>query len=61
LGVINNVDLVVEIKLASVNNYSFVVTAKNVSLTVSDPVPITLTIGDDRGTTTVTPVIINTR
>src|SRR5262245_14889344 len=60
VGVINGVSLSVLIKLASGNSYIFVVTVKNVSLTIENPVSLTLTIGDDSGTTSVTPVIINT-
>jgi YVTN family beta-propeller protein len=61
VGVINGVSLTVLIRLTSGNNYIFGVIAKNVSLTVSDPVTITLTIGADGGTTTATPVINNAK
>jgi YVTN family beta-propeller protein len=63
VGVIDGVSLTVLIKQASGNNYIFGVIAKNVSLPVSNPpapIAITLTIGNDSGTTTVTPVVINT-
>jgi hypothetical protein len=63
VGVVDNVSLNVLIRLTSGNNYIFGVIAKNVSLTVPNPpntVPVTLTIGDDGGTTSVTAVIINT-
>src|SRR5262249_16662045 len=60
-GVINGVNLTVLIELRGGKNYIFGVIARNVSLTVSNPETITLTIGVDRGTTTVTPVIINTK
>jgi hypothetical protein len=59
VGVINSVSLKVLIRLTSGNNYIFGVIAQNVSLTVSNPVTITLTIVHDSGTTTVTPVINN--
>jgi hypothetical protein len=52
------------IRQTSGNNYIFGVIAKNVSLTIPNPpntVPVTLTIGDDSGTTNVTAVIINTK
>jgi photosystem II stability/assembly factor-like uncharacterized protein len=65
VGVIDGVSLSVSlIKLGSSNNYAFGVIAKNVSLPVSNPpvpIPVTLTIGADSGTTTVTPVVINTQ
>ena len=64
VGVINGVSLNVLIRHTSGNNYIFGVIAKNVSLTISNPpvpIAITLTIGADSGTTTVTPVIINTQ
>ena len=60
VGVINNVSLNVLIRLTSGNNYIFGVIAKNVSLTIQNPVSVTLTIGDDSGTTSVNAVIINT-
>ena len=60
VGVIDNVQLVVSITLASPNKYFFAVEARNVSLTVSNPETITLTIGNESGTTTVNAVIINT-
>jgi hypothetical protein len=59
VGVINNVSLNVLIRLTSGNNYIFGVIAKNVSLTIQNPVSVTLTIGDDSGTTSVNAVIIN--
>jgi YVTN family beta-propeller protein len=60
-GVINGVNLTLLIQGVGGNQYIFGVIARNVSLTVSNPETITLTIGDDSGTTTVTPVIINTK
>jgi YVTN family beta-propeller protein len=63
VGVINGVSLNVLIRLTSANQYIFGVIAKNVSLTIPNPpdtVPVALTIGGDSGTTSVTPVIINT-
>jgi hypothetical protein len=60
VGVINNVSLNVLIRLTSGNNYIFGVIAKNVSLTIPNPASVTLTIGDDSGTTSVNAVIINT-
>jgi YVTN family beta-propeller protein len=60
VGVINGVSLTVLIKQVSGNNYIFGVIAKNVSLTIQNPVSVTLTIGNDTGTTSVTAVIINT-
>ena len=60
VGVINNVSLNVLIRLTSGNNYIFGVIAKNVSLTIPNPVSVTLTIGDDSATTSVNAVIINT-
>ena len=59
VGVINNVSLNVLIRLTSGNNYIFGVIAKNVSLTIQNPVSVTFTIGDDSGTTSVNTVIIN--
>ena len=65
VGVIDGVSLAVSlIKFGSSNNYAFGVIAKNVSLPVSNPpvpIPVTLTIGADSGTTMVTPVVINTQ
>jgi YVTN family beta-propeller protein len=58
-GVIDNVELVVSIVLSRSKTYSFNVEARNVSLTAANP--LTLTIGNESGTTTVTPVVINTR
>jgi hypothetical protein len=58
------VSLTVLIRLVSGNNYILFVIAKNVSLTIPTPpntVPVTLTISGDRGTTNVTPVVINTQ
>jgi YVTN family beta-propeller protein len=60
VGVINGVSLTVLIKQVSGNNYIFGVIAKNVSLTIQNPVSVTLTIGNDTGTTSVNAVIINT-
>jgi hypothetical protein len=60
VGVINSVSLNVLIRQTSGNNYVFGVIAKNVSLTIQNPVSVTLTIGDDSGTTSVNAVIINT-
>jgi hypothetical protein len=60
VGVINGVSLNVLIRQTSGNNYIFGVIAKNVSLTIQNPVSVTLTIGDDSGTTSVNAVIINT-
>jgi hypothetical protein len=58
-GVIDSVDLKVQLNSAN-PHYIFKVMARNVSLTVSNPVTITLTIGDNSGKTTVNPAIINT-
>jgi hypothetical protein len=60
VGVIDGVSLNVLIRQTSGNNYIFGVIAKNVSLTIQNPVSVTLTIGDDSGTTSVNAVIINT-
>jgi hypothetical protein len=60
VGVINGINLNVLIRLTSGSSFIFGVVARNVSLTIVNPVLITLTIGDDRGTTTVNAVIINT-
>jgi YVTN family beta-propeller protein len=60
VGVINGVSLTVLIKQASGNHYIFGVIAKNVSLTIANPETVTLTIGNDSGTTSVNAVIINT-
>jgi hypothetical protein len=60
VGVIDGVSLNVLIRLTSGNNYIFGVIAKNVSLTIANPVTVTLTIGNNTGTTTVNAVIINT-
>jgi YVTN family beta-propeller protein len=60
-GVINGVSLDVLINQASHNNYIFDVTAKNVSLTIQNPVSVTLTIGIDGGTTSVNAAIIGLR
>jgi FG-GAP repeat len=60
VGVIDGVSLNVLIRLVSGNNYIFGVIAKNVSLTIANPETVTLTIGDDSGTTSVNAVIINT-
>ena len=62
VGVINGVSLQVVIRLTSPNNFIFGVIARNVNLTTINPpgpVGITLTIGDDSGTTPVTPIINN--
>jgi FG-GAP repeat len=61
VGVVDNVNLEVLIKLTSGNNYIFGVDARNVSLTIVNPVTVTLTVGNDSGTTSVNAVIINTR
>jgi hypothetical protein len=64
LEVVDNVSLSVLIRQVSGNNYIFGVIAKNVSLTIPNPpntVPVTLTIGDDSGTTNVNAVVINTK
>jgi hypothetical protein len=58
--VINGVSLTVLISNTAGSNYIFGVIARNVSLTIVNPTTITLTIGDDSGTTTVNAVIINT-
>jgi YVTN family beta-propeller protein len=60
VGVINGVSLNVLLRQASGKNYIFGVIAKNVSLTIQNPVSVTLTIGNDTGTTSVNAVIINT-
>jgi hypothetical protein len=60
VGVINGVNLSVVIRLTSGNSFIFGVIARNVSLTIVNPVAVTLTIGDDSGTTSVNAVIINT-
>jgi hypothetical protein len=60
VGVINGVNLTFLIKNTSGDNYIFGAIGKNVDLTTinpAGPVDLTLTIGDDSGTTTVTPVI----
>lgn len=62
VGVINGISLSVVIRLTSANNFIFGVIARNVNLTTINPpgpVGITLTIGDDSGTTAVTPIINN--
>jgi hypothetical protein len=59
VGVINNTSLNILIRLTSDNNYIFEVIARNVNLTIQDPVSVTLTIGDDSWTTSVNAVIIN--
>jgi hypothetical protein len=62
VGVINGISLNVVIRLTSPNTYIFGVIARNVNLTTINPpgpVGITLTIGDDSGTTGVTPIINN--
>jgi hypothetical protein len=61
VGVINNVNLTVLIRLTSGNHYIFGVIARNVRFsTIANPETVTLTIGDDSGTTSVNAVIINT-
>jgi hypothetical protein len=60
VGVIDGVNLTLLIRLTSGNNYIFGAIARNVSLTIVNPVTVTLTIGDDSGTTSVNAVIINT-
>jgi hypothetical protein len=60
VGVINGVNLTLLIKQTSGNNYIFGAIGKNVNLTTinpAGPVGLTLTIGDDSGTTTVNPII----
>jgi hypothetical protein len=62
VGVINGISLTVVIRLTSPNTFIFGVIARNVNLTTINPpgpVGITLTIGDDSGTTGVTPIINN--
>jgi YVTN family beta-propeller protein len=59
VGVVNNVSLNVMIRLASGNSYIFQILARNAILN-QNPVPVTLMIGDDSGTTRVNAVIINT-
>ena len=44
------------IKLGSSNDYAFGVIAKNVRLSIVNPVTVTLTIGDDSGRTSVNAV-----
>jgi YVTN family beta-propeller protein len=61
VGVINGENLTVMIKQRTGNNYIFGIIAKNVQLSVTNPVTVTLTIGNDKGSTSVTPVIINTK
>jgi YVTN family beta-propeller protein len=64
VGVVDGVSLNVLIRQTSGNNYILGVIAKSISLTIPNPpatVPVTLTIGGDKGTTTVTPAIINTK
>jgi hypothetical protein len=60
VGVINGVNLTLLIKNSSGENYIFGAIGKNVDLTSinpAGPVGLTLTIGSDSGTATVTPVI----
>jgi hypothetical protein len=62
VGVVNGISLNVVIRLTSPNTFIFGVIARNVNLTTINPpgpVGITLTIGDDSGSTTVTPIINN--
>jgi probable HAF family extracellular repeat protein len=61
VGVINGVNLNLLISLTGSNNCIFGAIAKNVQLPIVNPVAVTLTIGDDSGTTTVNGVIINTK
>jgi hypothetical protein len=64
VGWVDNASLNMLIRRTSGNNYIFGVIAKNVSLTIPNPpntVPVTLTIGDDSGTTNVAAIIINTK
>ena len=57
VGVIDGVSLSVSlIKLGSSNDYAFGVIAKNVRLSIVNPVTVTLTIGDDSGRTSVNAV-----
>ena len=62
VGVVNGVSLSVVIRQTTGNNFIFGVIARNVDLTTINPpgvVGITLTIGDDSGTASVTPIINN--
>jgi hypothetical protein len=54
VGVINGVSLNVQIKLKSGRAYTFQATAQNINLArTTNPATVTLTIGDDTGTTSV--------
>jgi hypothetical protein len=54
VGVINGVSLDLSIKLKSGNAYTFQATAQNINLVgTKNPATVTLTIGDDTGTTRV--------
>lgn len=54
-GTINGVSLSIEIKLTGANAYSILVEASGVNLTtLTNPVPVTLNIGDNTGTAQVT-------
>jgi hypothetical protein len=62
VGVINGVNLTLQIKNSSGNDFIFGAIGKNVNLTTinpAGPVGLTLTIGDDNGTATVNPIINN--
>jgi hypothetical protein len=62
VGVINGISLNVVLTQTGVNTFIFGVIARNVNLTTinpAGPVGITLTIGNDSGTTSVTPIINN--
>jgi hypothetical protein len=58
-GVINGVDLTVGISPTGTKRYAFTAVATNASLTGTvNPVPVTLTIGADTGTVSVTAAIM---
>jgi subtilase family serine protease len=59
VGVINGFNLKLLIKLTSGKNYIFGATATNVSLTVNNPVTVTLIIGNDSGTAIANALINN--
>jgi hypothetical protein len=61
VGVINGVNLNLLISMTGGDNYIFGAIAKNVQLPIVNPMAVTLTIGNDSGTTTVNGVIINTK
>lgn len=59
-GVINGVDLTVGISPTGTKRYAFTAVATNASLTGTvNPVPVTLTIGADTGTVSVTAAIVS--